>query len=220
MFANRQKPDLLREQRRSLVEQLRHRGISDENVLTAINQLRREDFVQGNLSGRAYDDNALPINCGQTISQPYTVAFMTEQLKVFKGCKALEIGTGSGYQSALLYMLGAKVYTVERIYELFESSKKLFSALEMRILTKFGDGTIGWLEYQPFDRIIVTAAAPSVPKALSEQLAVGGIMVIPIGDRDAQAMYVIKRLDENNFNTKVHDRFKFVPLIGVEGWSD
>lgn len=219
MFTKKNKPDLFREQRRYLVDVLRKRGIFDEAVLKAIGELPRELFVSSSNSNRAYDDTALPIESGQTISQPYTVAFMTNELKVFNGCKTLEVGTGSGYQAALLYLMGARVFTVERISGLFESARKLFSELGMNIAIRYGDGTLGWQEHQPFQRIIITAAAPSAPKILLEQLAVGGIMVIPIGDRESQAMHVIERVSAEKFTTKVHDRFKFVPLIGVEGWN-
>lgn len=207
------------EQRRLLVESLRKRGNIDENVLQAMLGLSREIFVNPALASRVYEDSALPINSGQTISQPYTVAFMTSLLKISKDDKVLEIGTGSGYQACLLYLLGARVFTVERIPELFESSKQIFRKLNMNINSRLADGTLGWRDFAPYDGIIVTAAAPNVPKSLIEQLQIGGRLVIPVGDKSTQIMHLITRISDNDYSEEKIDRFKFVPLIGKDGWS-
>ncbi|MCX7735742.1 MAG: protein-L-isoaspartate(D-aspartate) O-methyltransferase [Candidatus Kapabacteria bacterium] len=209
-----------KEQRLKLVKELRNRGIDDENVLYAISILPREKFVLPTFINRAYEDIALPIECNQTISQPYTVAYMTSELKVKKGDKILEIGTGSGYQACLLAIMGAKVFTIERIPELYEKSKKIFQEFRLQINTRLADGTLGWREFAPYDGIIVTAAAPKVPNTLKEQLAIGGRLVIPIGDKISQTMHIITRINEEEYDEKVSDRFKFVPLIGKEGWSN
>jgi protein-L-isoaspartate(D-aspartate) O-methyltransferase len=212
--------NLTKEKRRQLIEQLRLKGISDEKVLDAMLEIPRELFMNPETHNQAYDDNAFPIDYGQTISQPYTVAFMTQLLKVECGNKILEIGTGSGYQAALLYMLGAKVFTIERIKELYEKSTRLFRDYNLSINSRLGDGTIGWNQYSPFDGIIVTAGAPSVPKTLQNQLNIGGRLVIPVGDNNTQSMLVIERLSEDKFETNKFDYFKFVPLIGKEGWNN
>lgn len=210
----------LKEQRIKLVKELRNKGIEDENVLYAISILPREKFILPSFINRAYDDVALPIDCNQTISQPYTVAYMTSELKVSKGDKVLEIGTGSGYQACLLAIMGAKVFTIERIPELYEKSKLLFNEFRFQINSRLADGTLGWREFAPFNGIIVTAAAPKVPNTLKEQLAVQGRLVIPIGDKISQTMHIITRLSEDEFEEKVSDKFKFVPLIGKEGWNN
>lgn len=209
-----------KEQRLKLVKELRKKGIDDENVLYAISILPREKFVLPTFINRAYEDVALPIDSNQTISQPYTVAYMTSQLKITKGDKVLEIGTGSGYQACLLAIMGAKVFTIERISELFEKSKKIFHEFRFQINSRLADGTLGWREFAPYNGIIVTAAAPKVPNALKEQLAIQGRLVIPIGDKISQTMYIITRISEEEYDEKISDRFKFVPLIGKEGWSN
>ena len=162
------------EKRRQLIESLRTRPELDSNVLDAMEMLPRELFCSPAFINRAYEDSALPIDCKQTISQPYTVAYMTTMLKVQPKDKILEIGTGSGYQAALLYLLGARVYTIERWDKLHEQSKALFATLGMNIRCRLGDGTLGWREFSTYQRIITTAAAPQAPKTLIEQLAVGG----------------------------------------------
>lgn len=206
-------------ERLNLVNSLRRKGIDDEAVLQAINSVPRELFISADMSDRAYDDNALPIDCRQTISQPYTVAYMTQCISIERGDKVLEIGTGSGYQSCILWAMGADVFTIERIPELLEQARYMFDKLEMDINSKLGDGTIGWPEYAPFDSIIVTAAAPSSPEELKKQIKIGGKIVIPIGGRDYQTMHIIEKLDSESFNTRKTDNFKFVPLIGEEGWK-
>ncbi len=209
-----------KEARKYLVEKLKERGIKNEKILQAIAKIPRELFVDPMYQSQAYEDTALPIDCNQTISQPYTVAFMTQCLNVNEGDKVLEIGTGSGYQAILLYLLGAKVYTIERIYELHVKTKKLLERFNARIFSKWGDGTLGWKEFAPYNGIIVTAAAPKVPQALLEQLAIGGRLVIPVGDRHAQSMYIITKIDENKYTEEQEHYFKFVPLIGEFGWKN
>jgi protein-L-isoaspartate(D-aspartate) O-methyltransferase len=179
----------------------------------------REKFIPLPFRKYAYEDNALPIECKQTISQPYTVAFMTMMLEVKPGNKALEIGTGSGYQAAILCELGAEVYTIERIEHLSKSAELLLKKLHYQVNFKVGDGTQGWEEFAPFDRIIVTAGSPSIPQTLTEQLSINGKMVIPIGTRDSQRLYIISKTGEG-LQYKIRDSFRFVPLIGTEGWED
>lgn len=208
-----------RYQRQQLVETLRKKGITDERVLEAIGTIEREKFIPQTMIHNAYKDIALPIGYEQTISQPYTVAFMTEKLNVKKGDKILEVGTGSGYQAAILEFLGAKVYSIEINLELYHRTVKLFDKLGIRVHAKYGDGTIGWAEYAPFDGIIVTAGSPSIPPKLKEQLAIGGKLVIPVGGRDYQDLYVLTKLDNDEFKTEVYPRFAFVPLLGKEGWE-
>ena len=202
----------------SMIALLRQRGISDETLLAAMQSVDRRDFVQGPFIGRAYDDSALPIGFSQTISQPYTVAYMTQLIEVQPGQKILEIGTGSGYQAAILAELGARVFTIERHMELLTEARRRFEKLGYNIASKCGDGTIGWKEFAPFNGIIVTAGAPDVPRPLLEQLADDGTMAIPIGTIDIQDLHVIKRRN-GDFTTSVVEGFKFVPLIGKGGWK-
>ncbi|OGU40104.1 MAG: protein-L-isoaspartate O-methyltransferase [Ignavibacteria bacterium GWB2_35_12] len=207
------------ERRRLLIESLRRRGNLSEEVLDAMLKLPREKFLDSSFHFRAYEDTALPIDANQTISQPYTVAYMTTLLDVKKGGKVLEIGTGSGYQACILALLGAKVYTIERIPELVEKARKVFKEFGLKINTRVGDGTIGWSEFAPYQGIIVTAAAPDVPDSLMEQLALGGRLVVPVGTKSYQSMYLIERKSEKDYNKSSTDSFKFVPLIGKEGWK-
>jgi len=209
-----------KEARFQLVDKLRQRGIRDERILSAMNKIPRELFVDPAFVSQAYEDIALPIDCNQTISQPYTVAFMTQALNLKEGSKVLEIGTGSGYQATLLYLMGMKVYTVERIYELYLKVNKIFQQLGVNVLTRWGDGSLGWKEYAPYDGIIVTAAAPKVPEPLLEQLAINGRLVIPVGDRSYQAMYIITKIGDNQYREEQEHFFKFVPLIGEYGWGN
>lgn len=206
-------------EREDLVALLRQRGIRDENVLQAIGKVPRELFVLPAFVNRAYEDTALPIAHGQTISQPYTVAFQTEQLRLRKGAKVLEVGTGSGYQAAVLAEMGCRVFTIERHMDLHLQARKLLEKLGYRVATRCGDGTIGWAEFAPYDGIIVTAAAPEVPQPLLEQLADGGRLVVPVGSLDSQTMHIITR-EGNSFETEEALGFKFVPLIGKKGWND
>ncbi len=209
----------MRNQREGLVSSLRRKGINDEKVLSAMMYLPRELFVLPSLTNRAYEDSALPIEEKQTISQPYTVAYMTELLAVKEGDKILEIGTGSGYQAALLYLLGATVFSVERIRSLYEYCRSLFSKLGASINLKLGDGSLGWSANAPYDSIIVTAAAPELPNKLILQLKIGGKMVIPIGNKSAQDMFIVVREDDEHYSSERLDKFKDVPLIGKNGWE-
>ncbi len=206
------------EERKELVEALRQRGIIDQRVLAAMAKVERHLFVDEPFVSRAYEDCALPICCSQTISQPYTVAFMTQCLNVNEGEKILEVGTGSGYQAAILVELGARVFSIERIGELLEKARKLLDRLGYRVATKVGDGTVGWSEFAPYDGVIVTAGAPSIPDPLVKQLSEGGRLVIPIGDLEIQRLHVIRRSGDR-FDTKEIYGFKFVPLIGKKGWK-
>ncbi len=209
---------LLEEEKRKLVEGLWDKGIKDEKVLKAIYDIPREKFISDALRKFAYDDNALPIECAQTISQPFTVAYMTQVLTINPGDKILEIGTGSGYQAAVLCELGAEVYSVERIEKLYENASVLLPQLGYEVKLKLDDGTLGWEEYAPYDKIIVTAGAPDIPHHLIEQLNVGGKLVIPVGDQQTQKLVEITRT-ETGIKKKFYDYFKFVPLIGSEGWK-
>lgn len=209
---------LVEEEKKHLSGVLRSKGIKDEKLLEAIYKVPREKFISDALRKYAYDDNALPIECHQTISQPFTVAYMTQALDVKAGHKVLEIGTGSGYQTAILSEMGAYVYTVERIKHLAVTAKELLFNLGYNFQIKLGDGTMGWEEYAPYDRIIVTAGAPAVPQTLIQQLKNEGKMVIPVGSRDTQKLYEIIKMG-NDAEYIVHERFKFVPLIGEEGWN-
>jgi protein-L-isoaspartate(D-aspartate) O-methyltransferase len=206
-------------EREELIENLRRKGIKDENVLSAMQTVERHRFVQQAMISHAYDDVALPIGYGQTISQPYTVAVMTESLKLQPGNKVLEIGTGSGYQAAILYKMGMKVFSIERNESIYKRTQKFFDDNEIRVVVRCSDGTIGWGEYAPFDAIIVTAGSPTVPENLKKQLAIGGRMVIPVGDRKQQSLIILKKTDEDRFETNEVPNFKFVPLIGKEGWQ-
>ena len=173
--------------RNLLVKQLKEKGITDKNVLDAIAKIPRHLFIDSSFENFAYQDKAFPIGADQTISQPYTVAFQTELLQVEKEHKILEIGTGSGYQTAVLCLLGAKVYSVERQNELFKKTKNLLSKLTINVIPKllsFGDGYKGLPDYAPFDSIIVTAGAPVIPQALMSQLKIGGRLVIPVGKKN------------------------------------
>lgn len=205
--------------RQKLAELLREKGIKDEHVLAAINKIPRHKLIDTALHPRAYDDTALPIGMGQTISQPFTVAAQTELLEVKPGDKILEIGTGSGYQCMVLCELGAEVYSVERHSELYHKAKDMLREQGYKALLKTGDGTVGWAAYAPYDGIVVTAGAPVVPDDLVKQLNVGGRLVIPVGDNEKQVMLRITRISENEYEREELADFKFVPLIGEKGWS-
>ncbi|TAK52590.1 MAG: protein-L-isoaspartate(D-aspartate) O-methyltransferase [Bacteroidetes bacterium] len=201
-----------------MIELLRTRGIKDERLLAAMQKVERHHFVDLPFKNRSYDDSALPIGSQQTISQPYTVAIMTEALAVRPGDKILEIGTGSGYQAAVLVEMGARVFSIERHVSLLNEARKRLEQLKYDIVSKAGDGTLGWKDFSPFDGIIVTAAAPDVPEPLSEQLQEGGRFVIPIGDLNVQDLYVITKIHQKLSSRKITG-FKFVPLIGKKGWQ-
>ena len=210
------------EARQELIQQLRKKGIADENVLNAICNIERERFISAPFQKRAYEDVALPIDKHQTISQPYTVARMTELLQIQKGDRILEIGTGSGYQAAVLSELGAEVLTIERHFELSNQAKQILKELypQRRIHCRFGDGSIGWAEHAPYNGIIVTAGAPDVPNSLLSQLAINGRLIIPVGDEKSQVMHCIVRDTEDHYTDYPLEDFTFVPLIGKEGWSE
>lgn len=205
--------------RKKLAEQIQKKGIKDQRVLQAIEGVPRHIFVDSALENRAYEDSALPIGCGQTISQPFTVAAQTELLEIEKGDKILEIGTGSGYQAAILCYLGADVYSVERHEPLYLKARETLKELGYRPQLKFGDGTLGWSAYAPYNGIVVTAGAPVVPEDLVSQLSVGGKLIVPVGDQKVQTMTRIIRTGEDSFEEEQLKQFKFVPLIGEKGWD-
>jgi len=199
--------------RNILAKTLQEKGIVDDKVLDAIRQVPRHLFLDSSFESHAYLNKAFPIGADQTISHPYTVAFQTELLQVKKGDKILEIGTGSGYQTAILLALGVQVYTIERQLELFKKAQLFFKKAGYRPKQHlFGDGYIGLETEAPFDGIVVTAGAPFVPKPLLEQLKVGGNLVIPVGDKE-QEMTRYTRLSELKFERKTFGSFKFVPLL-------
>lgn len=202
-----------------LIRDLEEKGITNQEILKAIQKIPRELFLSKSFWNRAYEDNALPIDCGQTISQPFTVAYMTQLLDVEKGMRVLEIGTGSGYQALLLYFLKANVYTIERHEPLYEKAKLFFEHNKLLISCHLGDGTKGLLKHAPYDRIIVTAASPDVPEELLKQLDDNGKLVIPIGTPDSQIMHLITK-QNNQFDVKQMGKFKFVPLIGEDGFQE
>ncbi len=208
----------LRGLRNKLVKKLREKGIRDEAVLAAIGRVPRHVFFENALVDHAYQDKAFPIGEGQTISQPYTVAFQSEKLEVKPGDRVLEIGTGSGYQACVLLEMGAKVYTIEYNRTLYETAREMLSQLGYKPHFFHGDGSKGLPSKAPFDRILVTAGAPVVPVALTDQLAEGGILVIPVGDREKQVMLQIKKKDGKLIQTEFSN-FAFVPLLGKEGWN-
>ncbi|MEK6552965.1 MAG: protein-L-isoaspartate(D-aspartate) O-methyltransferase [Bacteroidota bacterium] len=207
-------------ERKELVEILRSKGISNQRVLDAFLKVERHLFVPNIMKQHAYKDVALPIGLGQTISQPYTVAFMTQEINPQPKQKILEIGTGSGYQAAILYEMGARVFSIERHNDLYNSAMKMFDKLNLKIAARCSDGTIGWEEFSPYDGIIVTAGGPTVPINLKKQLAVGGRLVIPVGDKQVQTLQIITKISEDEFKTQEVPYFAFVPLIGKEGWKE
>lgn len=199
--------------RNQLIDVLRQKGITDKNVLSAMGKIPRHLFLQSSFSEYAYQDKAFPIGAGQTISQPYTVAFQTQLLEVGKDASILEIGTGSGYQTAVLCAMGAKVYSIERQNELFKQTSQFLPKLGIRPkLLTFGDGYKGLPNYAPFDGIIVTAGAPEIPKPLMAQLKIGGRLVIPVGE-PVQIMTLLIRKDEKTFEKHEFGEFRFVPLL-------
>ena len=199
--------------RNILAKTLQEKGIVDVKVLDAIRQVPRHLFLDSSFESHAYLNKAFPIGADQTISHPYTVAFQTELLQVKKGDKILEIGTGSGYQTAILLALGVQVYTIERQLELFKKAQLFFKKAGYRPKQHlFGDGYIGLETEAPFDGIVVTAGAPFVPKPLLEQLKIGGNLIIPVGDKE-QEMTRYTRLSELKFERKTYGSFKFVPLL-------
>lgn len=199
--------------RQKLIEGLRKKGIADEDVLSALNRVPRHLFMDNAFLHHAYQDKAFPISSGQTISQPYTVAYQTQLLKVNRRDKILEIGTGSGYQAAVLLEMGAKVFSIERHRKLYQSSQKLLSELGYDCNCFYGDGYSGKPNYGPFDAILITAAAPEVPDLLLQQLKIGGRLVVPQGDSVNQVMKLIVRESIDSYKTSDHGLFAFVPLL-------
>ncbi len=199
--------------RRKLVEELKRKGITDARVLAAIGKVPRHQFIDDSAFERfAYVDQAFPIGCGQTISQPYTVAFQSQLLQVKAGEKVLEIGTGCGYQTAILCELGAKVYSIERHRPLYLTTRKRLTEMGYRAHLVHGDGYKGLPVHAPFHKVIVTCGAPEVPQALIDQLVQGGILVIPVGGEGGQAMYSVVRTAEGDVRTE-HGAFSFVPMV-------
>ena len=216
IFRGRELVDSYRAQglRRKLAEELRAKNLFDEKVIAAISKIPRHFLLDSSFLEFAYQDKAFPIGEGQTISQPYTVATQSQLLQLEKGMKVLEIGTGSGYQAMVLLELGAKVFSIERVRELFLRTKELLGIMGYKPSLFWGDGYKGLPTYAPFDRIIITAAVPEPPKALLQQLKVGGIMVIPEGDHtDVQLMKTYTKVDEANFTVLEHGQFRFVPML-------
>jgi protein-L-isoaspartate(D-aspartate) O-methyltransferase len=215
--------DLFKKQRLRMVDtQIRARGITDLRVLAAMEKIPRHIFIDDGLKEQAHQDNPLPIGEGQTISQPYIVALMTQAMELSEKDKVLEIGTGSGYQTALLAELADQVFSIERIALLASRARKCLDALGyFNVAIRVGDGTYGWREEAPFQAIIVTAGAPSIPQQLVSQLAVGGRLVVPVGSRQVQTLYKITRLSEDPTELKKENLggCRFVDLIGDYGWG-
>nr|WP_294948155.1 protein-L-isoaspartate(D-aspartate) O-methyltransferase [uncultured Mucilaginibacter sp.] len=212
--------DNYREQgaRKRLVEVLRKKGIEDERVLAAIGKVPRHYFFDETFWNQAYKDIAFPIGAGQTISQPYTVAYQTELLHIKKGDKVLEIGTGCGYQTCVLMEVGAKVFTIERQEKLYERTIQVLPYMGYKPKFFLGDGSVGIASDAPYDKIIVTAGAPTVPDLLLKQLNIGGVLVIPVGDEKSQKMVTVLKTSENDYERHVLDTFRFVPLVGDRAW--
>jgi len=199
--------------RKHLVETIRNKGIRDVNVLNAIESVPRHYFFDSSFLNFAYDDKAFPISAGQTISQPYTVAFQTELLEIRKGDKVLEVGTGSGYQACILAEMGARVFSVERQKSLYDKAARFIPSMGYTIKLFYGDGYKGLPAFAPFDKIIVTAGAPFIPDALVNQLKTGGILVIPLGGGDIQIMTTVTKISEIQYIKREHGTFRFVPLL-------
>lgn len=207
--------------RRKLVQELKLKGIDSTCVLDALGAVPRQLFFPKDFTHFAYRDAAFPIGEGQTISQPYTVGFQTQLLGLKAGDKVLEIGTGSGYQAAVLSALGAKVHSIELIRSLLVQAAQVLNKLDREMILYHGDGSQGLAEFAPYDGIIVTAGAPEIPIAYINQLKVGGRLVIPVGgEKNAQKMMRITKLSDNQTKTEVFGDFKFVPLVGKSGWKE
>ena len=205
--------------RRALIKVLQEKGIRDPRVLAAIEAVPRHFFFEKAFLEQAYQDKAFPIGEGQTISQPYTVAFQTELMQLKPTDKVLEIGTGSGYQCAVLLQLTPHVYTIEYNRALYEKAVMFFKKYGLKPHTFHGDGSEGLPAHAPYDKIIVTAGAPGVPRSLVRQLKVGGSLIIPVGDAKSQKMMRITRVEEDEFTREEFHSFKFVPLLGSSGWD-
>lgn len=206
---------------RMIEEQIKRRGVRDPATLKAMEIVPRHEFVPTLLKSSAYEDTPLPIGLGQTISQPYIVALMTQSANLKPEDSVLEIGTGSGYAAAILSRIVNKVYTIERIDQLSQRAKEAYKRLDYHnIEVMSGDGTLGWAEKAPFDAILVTAGAPVVPNSLKQQLNVGGRLVIPVGDAFSQQLLRIRKLEDGTFSEEIVEFVRFVPLIGEQGWKE
>jgi len=205
--------------RKKLVRTVEGKGITDKDVLMALGKVPRHYFFDKAFLEHAYQDKAFPIGEGQTISQPFTVAFQTQLLEIEKGDKVLEIGTGSGYQACILMEMGAVVYTIEYIKKLYDRTKIFLPTMGYKPHFFCGDGTKGLPAFKPFDKIIITAAAPTLPQPLIDQLSIGGIMVIPVGDNNLQRMIKVTKKAETKITKEYFDYFSFVPLVGKFGWG-
>ncbi len=199
--------------RKRLIDDIRQKGINSEEVLAAMNKVPRHFFMDSGFIQFAYRDNAFPIGSGQTISQPYTVAFQTQLLEISGFDKVLEIGTGSGYQTAILLELGARVYSIERHKELYKNSNELLTKMGYRPHLFWGDGYLGKESYAPYDSILITAGAPEIPETLKNQLKVGGCLVAPIGSGDSQVMTRLWKVSESEFKKETFGYFSFVPFL-------
>ena len=205
--------------RKKLVDSIRLKGIENEDVLTAMQKVPRHFFLDMAFLNQAYSDQAFKIGAGQTISQPYTVAYQTSLLNLKRGEKVLEIGTGSGYQTSVLVELGAKVFSIERQKELFDKTKELLPMMGYSPKLFYGDGYKGLPAYAPFDKILITCGAPFIPEELIQQLKVGGIMVIPVGAGDIQVMTMVTKISETEIEKKELSNFKFVPMLENREWG-
>ncbi len=199
--------------RKKLVETLQMKGITDEGVLKAVNTIPRHLFLDNVFVDFAYQDKAFPISAGQTISHPFTVAFQTQLLEIKRGDKVLEIGTGSAYQTCVLLEMKAKVFSIERHRVLYQKAKIMLEKMNYTAKLFFGDGYLGQPAFAPYDKIIITAGAPYIPEDLKQQLKVGGIMVIPVGEGDSQVMKRLIKKNETTFEVEEYGDFKFVPLL-------
>ncbi len=219
MLLNKEDTYKHRGMRKALVNLLKGKGIQSELVLDAVNRVPRHFFFESAFIEHAYQDKAFPIGQGQTISQPYTVAFQSEKLDIQKGMKVLEIGTGSGYQACVLLEMGVDLYTIEYNEVLYKRTKKVLPKMGYKAHFFHGDGSKGLEKHAPFDRIIVTAGAPLVPISLVKQLSIHGKLIIPVGNKDKQKMLRITKKDEKKLTREEFDYFAFVPLLGTEGWN-
>lgn len=199
--------------RKKLVDSIRKKGINDESVLRAMVAVPRHYFFDSGFLEFAYEDKPFPIGAGQTISQPYTVAFQTQLLQVNKSEKILEIGTGSGYQACILAAMGARVFSIERQRQLYQKAREFLPQLRYPVKLFYGDGYKGLASFAPFDKIIITAAAPFIPEQLIEQLKTGGILVAPVGSGSIQIMTTLTKISTTAFEVKEHGQFRFVPLL-------
>ena len=220
IFHNGNRFDTLAQARARMVEeQLHARGIRDQRVLAAMGKVPREEFIAGEDLGQAYADHPLPIGAGQTVSQPYIIAAMVEALDLQATDRVLEVGTGTGYQAAILAELASEVWTIERHEELANKAREILARLGYRnVYVIHGDGSVGLPEHAPFDKVLVAAAAPHIPESLVAQLKEGGRLVVPVGGRTEQQLHVVRK-EGGEIVVTIHDLCRFVPLVGAEGWA-